>query len=93
MKIISWNIARRSECWRRLLHTGADLALLQEAAMPPPDVAKCIEVNPGPWLTAGGDSNCPWRAAIVRLSDRILVEWIEAKSIGEAKSKELAVSH
>ncbi len=93
MKIISWNIARRLECWRCLLDKDADLALLQEAAMPPPDVARCIDVNPGPWLTAGGDSNCRWRAAIVRLSDRVLVEWIEAKPIGEAKSKELAVSH
>ena len=32
MKIISWNIARRKECWERLLDLGADLALLQEAA-------------------------------------------------------------
>ena len=36
MKIISWNIAHRSQCWKRLLETDADVALLQEAAEPPP---------------------------------------------------------
>ena len=36
VKILSWNIARRAEPWRRLLDMDADVALLQEAA-PPPD--------------------------------------------------------
>ena len=92
MKIISWNIARRSEPWRCLLDMGADIALLQEAAEPPSKVAQCIEVNPGPWHTAGADANRQWRAAIARLSDHIRVDWIKSKSIEEAASGELAVS-
>ena len=92
MKIVSWNIARRRKPWRALLDMSADFALLQEAAEPPAEIANCIDVNPGPWHTAGADANRPWRAAIARLSDSAQVEWIESKSIQEAASGELAVS-
>ena len=70
MKIISWNIARRPECWERLLETDADVALLQEAAEPPPEIAGRVTVNPAPWYTAGADTARlrPWRAAVVRLT-------------------------
>ncbi len=40
IKVISWNIARRREPWRRLLQMDADIALLQEATPPPDDVAR-----------------------------------------------------
>ena len=99
MKIISWNINRRPVCWHSLLDTDADVALLQEAAEPPPEIAERIEaggiaVDPAPWKLAGRDCYGPraWRAAIVRLSDRVQVEWIEAKSIDDAGVGELAVS-
>ena len=71
---------------------SADFALLQEAAEPPPEIANCIDVNPGPWHTVGAVANRPWRAAIARLSDGAQVEWIKSKSIQEAASGELAVS-
>ena len=73
---------------------GADVALLQEAAAPPPEVADRIEVDPAPWYTAGGDCDPQraWRAAVVRLSNRVQLDWIEAKSIDNAGSRELAVS-
>ena len=90
--IVSWNIAHRPEPWRSLLNMGADLALLQEAAEPPPEIAQCIDVNPGPWHTAGADANRPWRVAVARLSDHVRADWIESKSIEEADSGELAVS-
>ena len=54
MKIVSWNIGRMHEPWHRLLDMDADLALLQEATEPPPEVAGRVEVNPGPWEMAGG---------------------------------------
>ena len=93
MRIVSWNIARRSEPWHRLLHMDADLALLQEAAQPPPEVVNLLEVNPGPFEIAGGYRYPQrWRTAIVRLSDRIKVEWIECKPIAEAGTNEFAVS-
>ncbi len=93
MKIISWNIARRSEAWRELVRMDADLALLQEAAPPPADVADRVEVNPGPFEITGGYHHPQrWRTAIVRLSDRVKVEWIESRPIAEAVTSEFAVS-
>ena len=93
MRIVSWNIARRDEPWRRLLDMDADLALLQEAAPPPKDVADRLEVNPGPFEITGGYRQPQlWRTAIVRLSDRITVEWIESKSIAESDTNYFAVS-
>ena len=91
MKIVSWNIAGSREPWRRLLDMDADIALLQEAGKPPPEVAARIDVNPGPWRTAGG--RLPWRAAVARLSERVRADWIETKSIDDAASRGLDVSH
>jgi hypothetical protein len=92
VKIISWNIARREECWRALLDSDADLALLQEAAAPPPDIAHLFDIDPSPWRTVGAGLNRPWRAAVVKLSDRINVEWLEPKPLEAASPGELAVS-
>ena len=92
VKIISWNIARRVSPWHCLLNMDVDIALLQEAAEPPAEVAERVEVDPAPWRTAGADANRPWRAAVVRLSDRARVEWVEPKSIEEAGPGEFAVS-
>ncbi len=75
-----------------LAESDADLALLSEAAAPPADVAEIIEVDPSPWFTAGAGLNRPWKAAVVRLSDRIDVEWINCKSIHDANPGEAAVS-
>ena len=92
MKIVSWNIGQMKDPWHRLLDMDADLALLQEAIEPPHEVAGRVEVNPGPWEIAGGYATPQrWRTAVVRLSDRISVEWIEAKSIAEAGTGEFAV--
>jgi endonuclease/exonuclease/phosphatase family metal-dependent hydrolase len=90
VKVIAWNIARREEAWRCLLDTDADIALLQEATEPPPDVARRLDVDPAPWRTAGG--NRPWRAAVVRLSNRVGVQWLEAKPVEDAHPGELVVS-
>jgi endonuclease/exonuclease/phosphatase family metal-dependent hydrolase len=92
MKIVAWNIARREECWRALLGTDADLALLQEATPPPPDIAERFDIDPSPWRTAGNGLNRPWRTAVVKLSDRVGVQWLEPKSIEDAAPGELAVS-
>jgi endonuclease/exonuclease/phosphatase family metal-dependent hydrolase len=92
MKIIAWNLAHREESWRFLLGTDADIALVQEAAAPPPDVAQRIAVDSAPWQTAGAASNRQWRTAVVKLSDRVNTEWLEPKAIPDAKSGELAVS-
>ena len=90
MKIVSWNIARRDEPWRWLLDMDADIALLQEARPPPADVAGRVEVDPADWVTAGPEPMRKWRAAVVRLSDRVTVEWIEGKPVAEAGYGDLA---
>jgi endonuclease/exonuclease/phosphatase family metal-dependent hydrolase len=92
MKLISWNIAHREEAWRRLLDTDADVALLQEATEPPPDVASRIEVDAEPWHTYGADATRPWRAAVVRLTNRLQVDWLTPISIEQAVTGDLAVS-
>ena len=94
LRVVSWNIARRHEAWSRLLEMDADVALLQEAAKPPSEVAEQVDVSPGLWYTGGADVDRPrlWRTAVVKLSDRIEVEWIEAKPIAEARPREFALS-
>ena len=92
MKIVSWNIACLIEPWHVLARTDADLALLQEAGEPPSDVAQQVEVNPAPWCIPGVDGRRKWRTAIVKLSERVQVEWIEAKALEDATSREFAVS-
>lgn len=98
MKIISWNMAHRYEPWRRLLDMDVDLALLQEAGKPPPDVAEriqadpAVEVNPGPWETMIVGGKPKYRTAIVKLSNRITVDWIQAKSLDKSEYRDLVVS-
>ncbi len=82
MKIISWNIAHREEPWRWLLDTDTDVALLQEAGQPPPDVpGRLLKIDPADWVTAGPEPRRKWRTAVVQLSDRVTVEWVEGKPI------------
>jgi hypothetical protein len=92
LKIIAWNLARREESWRHLVGTDADIALVQEAAPPPPEIAQRITVDSAPWKTAGAGCNRPWRTAVIKLSDRVSWDPIEAKTIADAKPGELAVS-
>ncbi|TVQ75479.1 MAG: hypothetical protein EA363_00485, partial [Balneolaceae bacterium] len=92
VKLISWNIARRAKAWRCLPDSGCDIALLQEATAPPADIMDRVECGPSHWNTAGAGTNRAWRSAIVRLSDRVRVEWLDPKSIEDAMPGELAVS-
>ena len=92
LKVVSWNIAHRQQPWRDLLGMDADTALLQEAAKPPPQVIGRVVFDASPWHTAGADGARPWRAAVVKLSDRVRVDWIETKAIEMASPGELAVS-
>lgn len=92
IKIIDWNIAQREGAWHYLMQSGADIALLQEAAQPPADIKSKIKVDNAPWMTCGKGLNRPWRASVVQLSDRVKVEWIDLKSIDEALRGDFAVS-
>ena len=98
MKIISWNMAHKYASWRRLLDMDIDLALLQEAGKPPPDVAERIRANPAievdaaPWETMFVGGSSKFRTAIVKLSDRIEIDWIEARSLDKSAHRELVAS-
>ena len=92
MKLLSWNMAHRKESWYHLVDTDADIALLQEASAPPRDIAARIEVDEEPWRTDAADAVRPWRTAVVRLSQRVDVEWLKPKPIEQAAGGELAVS-
>ncbi len=92
LKVVAWNIVRRVEAWRCLADSDADIALLQEAAEPPADIASRFDVDPAPWRTAGAGLNRRWRAAVVKLSDRVTVEWLDAKAMDDAGPCELVVS-
>ena len=91
VRIVSWNIAGRKAPWHCLGAMDVDIALLQEAAAPPQSVIDCFEVDPAPWCTAGLPG-LKSRTAIVKLSDRVKVEWIATRSFADADSGELAVS-
>ena len=92
LKILSWNIAGMIEPWRVLADMDADVALLQEAGWPPADVTDRIQVDPAPWGTAGLDGARSWRTAVVGLSDRAKVEWVDAKPLDYAAPGDFAVS-
>lgn len=92
IRIISWNIGGRKAPWSKLATMDADIALLQEAKPPPEALGSRMEIDPSPWRTAGTGLDRPWKAAVVKLSDRVQVEWIEAKSVPEAGWDEFAVS-
>ncbi len=91
-KIVSWNVRRSRASWRILAEMDADVALLQEAAEPPQDMAGRVDVDAAPWSTASADASRPWRTAVARLSKRVPVEWIETRSLADATGNELAVS-
>ena len=98
MKIISWNMAHRQESWRCLLDMDIDLALLQEAGKPPQDVAEriqadaAVEVDTAPWETTIVGGRTKFRTAIVKLSNRIEVDWIEARPIDTAEYRKLVAT-
>lgn len=92
MKLISWNIAHRKDAWRYLINTDADVALLQEANAPPPDVASQIRSDGKEWKTFGTDGVRPWRSAIVQLSERAKINWLKSNTLEKADASDFRVS-
>ena len=96
--LVSWNIARRQEPWRQLAAMDADVALLQEATPPPPDVAGAFDTGPAEhwdssWYEGRVDRLLDRWPMVVRLSDRVGVEWFrQVGSIRETEEDEIAVS-
>ena len=101
--VVCWNIAKKHAAWRELVEMGADVALLQEAGNPPAVVADRVDSGPREhwdshvWNSKWYEGRFPhltdrW-AKVVKLSDRVEVEWFKQVSpISEAAADEIAVS-
>ena len=102
-KLVSWNIAKRRNAWRELCKMDVDVALLQEAGNVPSDVSEAVDDGPRAnwdpqvwnadygdrWSTGLSERWCK----IVKLSDRVEVEWFKQISPISMPSKdEVAVS-
>jgi endonuclease/exonuclease/phosphatase family metal-dependent hydrolase len=93
LRLVSWNVGQRAKPWHELANTHVDLALLQEAKPPSPELASLIELDqPLPWYTAGAGINRPWRAAIARFSDRVTMRPCKLRALETAQLDELAVT-
>ena len=101
--VVSWNIAKRHEPWRQIVSMGADVALLQEAGLPPADVAERVDTGPpehwdshtwnSQWWDGRFPNLCDRWPMVVKLSDRVNVEWFKQVSpISMTADDEMAVS-
>ncbi len=91
IRVVSWNVAHRDAPWETLLEMDADVALLQEASRPSVKLPSRVEIDPSPWHMAS-PGHTPWKAAVVKLSDRVQVDWIEGESIPEGEWDGFGVS-
>ena len=75
IKVVCWNIGKRWDPWHCLLRMArngdADLALLQEAGIPPGDVVDRIDYRDGVFWNRQLYDRWP---LVVKLSDRVTVE-------------------
>ena len=92
LKLASWNMAHRPDAWRALISSGLDVALLQEACAPPPDVASRISCESEQWQTRGGGANRTWRASVARLNPAIQLTHHAMHPVDTAPAGALAVS-
>ena len=85
IRVVSWNIAKREAPWNVLEEMGrggeADVALLQEAGNPPPDLAHPVPYGSEEFWRHQQYEGRPiydrW-CLVVQLSDRVDVEWFRA---------------
>jgi hypothetical protein len=92
LTLTSWNIRGSDECWRQLAASSTDVAILQEAKAPPPDVAHLVKVDESPWKTGPADANRNWRTAIARISSRARIRPIPIVLLSEADGWGLRIS-
>ena len=93
IKVISWNIAKRASAWKALAEMAgrgdADLALLQEAGVPPSEIASQFGFQND---ALGLDLFDRW-PLVVALSDRVKVEsFKQVPANGGYSKRELGVS-
>ena len=107
IRIVSWNIARRTEPWRELAEMArrgeADVALLQEAGSPPDDAGYPFHYeNDVCWdrCSFRYEDDIVWNTPfynrgplVVRLSDRAEIEWFrQIPPISELGERDIGAS-
>ena len=91
LNILSWNMAHRSALWRTLSPTGADVALLQEACAPPPELAPLLDLDDEPWITEGTKQR-RWRTAVVGLNVNAKIDRLKSQPLFEVKDGDFGVT-
>ena len=94
IKVVSWNINKRTQPWRELVQMAddgdADLALLQEAGSPPGDLVHLVEYEDAVFWNRLLYDRWP---LVVKLSDRIKVEpYRQVEPISELAENAIGVS-
>jgi len=91
LRLVSWNVSCRRNCWSVLKDQGIDVALLQEAKQPPPGVTfQTVPAADGDWTTSGAKRN--FCAAIVTLNSVVSLRPLPMKPIDDAGEGDLPVS-
>ena len=101
--LVSWNVGKRHQPWRELVQMGADVALLQEVGTVPTDVVDSVDTGPtehwdshvwnSNWYRGGQERLFDRWPMVVRLSDRVEVEWFrQVGPISDTADDEIAVS-
>ena len=76
--MISWNTGFARQPWFELSKMDVDIALLQETCTTPPEVPGPIELSPyKPWRADSYSLTALRPARVVKLSNRVEVEWYE----------------
>ena len=100
IRVVSWNIFKKWPPWHELVEMArrgeADVALLQEAGNPPPDLAQPLRYGSDEFWKGQqyeGRPICDRWPLVVQLSDRVDVEWFRAvPPISELGEHDIAVS-
>ena len=93
IKVVCWNIDKMHEPWLELVEMDANVVLLREVGTVPEDVLDRVELSPHvPWLkhdpTTGYPNYDRW-PMVVRLSDRVRVEWFRQTGTPRRCGREL----
>ena len=88
-RIVCWNIAKRKPPWKELLEMDVDVALLQEAGrVPPSNLSPSCRNRATRSLGIRGTKSLYDRGAmIVKLSERVEVEWFKRVYFRSAMAK------
>ena len=92
-KVVCWNMGHKYQPWRELAEMDADVALLQETCKPPSDLPAHVETETGSLWTPWEREDYDRWPMVVKLSDRVEVEWFEQVGPdGEPSENEMTVS-